>query len=73
MHDGKPFENCDAETVLDRVALGLRSTGAHSLWNRLRQELHREDVGASLSYVRASFSRIDAELRAEICRLESES
>jgi len=69
MDEAAAFNDCSAEYVFGEVGKRLASPETRALWMRLLDEMKRQGIGASISYMEGEFTRLREEFTHEVSRL----
>lgn len=60
------FVNCSAEHVFSEISKKITKSEVQTLWMRLQDEIQRQGVGASKTYLGGEFTRLKEELTREL-------
>jgi hypothetical protein len=61
-----PFEDCTADHVFAEISAKLSTSELRGLWARLQDEIKRQGVGASATYLGGEFTRLKQEFAREL-------
>jgi len=60
------FPDCNAEHVFVEVNAKIKTSEMRALWVRLQEEIRRQGVGASTTYLGGEFTRLKEDLKREL-------
>ena len=63
---GRMFADCSAEHVFIEISTKITTSELRALWVRLQEEIRRQGVGASATYLGGEFTRLKEELTREL-------
>jgi len=61
-----PFTDCTADHVFAELSAALSTSDVRTLWTRLQEEIKRQGVGASATYLGGEFARLKQEFIQEL-------
>jgi hypothetical protein len=65
------FANCNAEDVFRETSAKIGTPELRTLWMRLQDEIRRQGVGASVTYLGGEFTRLKEDLRRELSNTQT--
>ena len=60
------FPDCSAEHVFSEINTKIKTSEVQALWVRLQEEIRRQGVGASGTYLGSEFTLLKQELTREL-------